>query len=247
MNLPDGALTYVSATRGFKSGGFNISTREPGLGYAPEWAWSYEGGLKTRLADGRSHLSLAAFYTDYRDLQVQTAVRPGVIDISNAAEATIRGVELEGVTRLAETWEAGGHVAWLDATYDRYVAVGTAGIAGDVSGNRLNNAPEWSGRVWLEWHRRLGPRGDLSLRGDSRWQSTAYFTPFNDTIQRQRPYGLLDAQAQFAFGGRWTVGMFARNLTNEDFITGTFSSPIPAIGGRPGHPRQVGVQVAVEP
>jgi hypothetical protein len=39
--------------------------------------------------------------------------------------------------------------------------------------------------------------------------------------------------------------MYVRNLTNTDFITGTFSSPIPAIGGRPGEPRQIGVQFTV--
>ena len=36
MELPNGALTYVSATRGFKSGGFNPSSTAPGRGYAPE-------------------------------------------------------------------------------------------------------------------------------------------------------------------------------------------------------------------
>ena len=38
-------LAYVSATRGFKSGGFNLTSREVGRGYAPEWAWSFEGGF----------------------------------------------------------------------------------------------------------------------------------------------------------------------------------------------------------
>ena len=37
MKLPNGALTYVSATRGFKSGGFNLTSTEPGRGYEPEW------------------------------------------------------------------------------------------------------------------------------------------------------------------------------------------------------------------
>ena len=225
-------LAYGSATRGFKSGGFNFSSREAGLGYAPESAWSYEGGLKASL--GRARLTVAAFQTDYRDLQVQTAIRPGVIDISNAAEATIHGVEVEGVTQVTDTWEAGGHFSWLDAIYDRYVAVGVGGITGDAAGHRLNNAPEWSGRVWLEWRRRLGRAGHLAMRADSRWQSTVYFTPFNDDIQRQRPYGLLDVNAQFDSSRWWTVGIYARNVTNEDFITGTFSTPVPAIGGRPG-------------
>ncbi|HEX2443674.1 MAG TPA: TonB-dependent receptor, partial [Vicinamibacterales bacterium] len=89
-------FVYVSAARGFKSGGFNLTSPEPGRGYAPEWAWSYEGGLKTALAGGRARINLAVFHTDYTDLQVQTPIGPGVIDISNAAEATIRGIELEG-------------------------------------------------------------------------------------------------------------------------------------------------------
>jgi iron complex outermembrane receptor protein len=36
MKLPRGALGYVSATRGFKSGGFNPSSTAAGRGYAPE-------------------------------------------------------------------------------------------------------------------------------------------------------------------------------------------------------------------
>ena len=53
MKLPNGALAYVSATRGFKSGGFNPSSTAAGRGYAPEWAWSYEGGWKGTLMGGR--------------------------------------------------------------------------------------------------------------------------------------------------------------------------------------------------
>ena len=244
MRLRDDAVAYVSATRGFKSGGFNLTSREAGRGYAPEGAWSYEGGLKTTIADGRARLNVAGFQTDYSDLQVQTALRPGVIDISNAAEATIRGVEFEGSARLTRAVHAGGHVAWLDATYDRYIAVGVGGVTGNVVGNRLNNAPEWSGRLWLEWNGGIGRSRVVSLRADSRWQSTVFFTPFNDAIQRQRPYGLLDISAELAPDHRrWSVMAYSRNLTNEDYVTGTFSSPIPAIGGRPGESRQVGVQL----
>jgi iron complex outermembrane recepter protein len=235
-------LAYASATRGFKSGGFNISSPEAGRGYAPEFAWSYEAGLKHSFANG-ARLNLAAFHTDYTDLQVQTTLRPGVIDISNAAAATIRGVELEGAWQPARALQLGGHLAWLAARYDEYIAVGV-GVAGDVSGNRLSNAPEWSGRLWLEWRARAGRAGTVSLRVDSRWQSTVFYTPFNDAVQRQSAYGLLDLSAELG-PGRWTVGLYARNLTDEDFITGSFASPPPAVGGRPGPPRQLGVQLTL--
>jgi iron complex outermembrane recepter protein len=246
VRLWEDTFAYISATRGFKSGGFNLTSREVGRGYAPEWAWSYEGGLKADVANGRARLNVAAFYTDYSDLQVQTAIFPGVIDISNAAAATIRGVEVEGATLLTRELRAGGHLAWLDATYDRYIAVGVGGVTGDVAGHRLNNAPEWSGRLWLEWDGTIGRAGLVSLRADSRWQSTVFFTPFNDDIQRQRPYGLLDVSAEFGPHHRhWSLAAYARNLTNEDYITGTFSSPPPAIGGGPGEPRQAGLQLTL--
>jgi iron complex outermembrane recepter protein len=246
MRAGQNTFMYVSATRGFKSAGFNPTSPEAGRGYAPEWAWSYEGGVKTAMASGRATLDVAAFHTDYSDLQVQTAIRPGVIDISNAAAATIRGVEVEATARLTQGLRAGGHLAWLEAKYDRYVAVGVGGVTGDVAGNRLSNAPASSGRLWLEWSAALGRAGVATLRADSRWQSTVFFTPFNDAIQRQSSYGLLDVIAELGPAHRrWSVAGYARNLTSEPYITGTFSSPPPAIGGRPGDPRQIGLQLTV--
>ncbi len=237
-------FVYGSATRGFKSGGFNLTSPVAGRGYAPEWAWSYEAGLKSTVAGGRASLSLSAFHTDYTDLQVQTAISPGVIDISNAAAATIDGLEVEATTRVTHGFETGGHLAWLNSRYDRYLAVGVGGVTGDVTGNRLSNAPVWSGRVWLGWDGRLTRQALLSLRGDATWQTTAFFTPFNDSIQQQRPYGILTVSADVkSMRGHWSIGAYARNLTNADYITGSFSSPPPAIGGRPGEPRQLGVQL----
>ena len=244
LRLGEQALAYASATRGFKSGGFNASSPEPGRGYAPEWAWSYEAGLKSTFASGRARLNLAAFHTHYTDLQVQTAIRPGVLDISNAASADIRGVEMEGSWQPARALQVGGHLAWLDARYDQYVAVGVGGVTGDVSGRRLSNAPRWSGRLWLDWRTGAGRAGTLSLRAETRGQSIVFFTPFNDGVQRQSAYGVLDLSAEIG-PGPWSVGVYARNLTGENFITGTFSSPPPAIGGRPGEPRMVGIQLAL--
>ena len=239
------SLLYASATRGFKSGGFNVTSPAAGRGFAPESAWSYEAGWKQSSVSGRARLSVAAFYTDYANLQVQTTISPGVVDISNAAEATIRGLEAEPVIELHPSLLAGGHVAWLDARYNRYIAVGVGGVTGDVSGRRLNNAPLWSGRTWLQW-RAASAHARVLLRADARWQSTVFFTPFNDAVQTQAAYGLLDVSAEA--GPRhasWSISAYIRNATNEGFITGAFSSPPPAIGGRPGDPRRFGLQFTI--
>jgi len=246
LRADDKTFTYLSATRGFKSGGFNISSAQAGRGFAPEWAWSYEAGVKTVVADGRSQLNVAAFYTDYSNLQVQIAIRPGVLDISNAAAATIKGVEVESTTELPGDLRVGGYLNWLDARYNRYVAVGVGGITGNAAGHRLNNAPEWSGRMWFEWSRETQGAGTFSVRPEVLWQSTTYFTPFNDTVQRQSSYAVLNLAAEARpRRRRFVLGVYARNLTNEDYITGTFSSPPPAIGGRPGPSRRIGIEFTV--
>ena len=246
MKLSDGALAYVSATRGFKSGGFNISSTAPGRGYDPEWAWSYEGGWKGTLMAGRSRIGVSAYVMNYTDLQVQTPIGIGVLDIRNAAAATIRGVEVENTSRIGRGLAAGGHLAWLDATYDRYIAVAVDRSTGDVSGHRLNNAPEWAGRLWLEWTGHIGDAQRLSVSAESTAQSTVFYTPFNDSIQKQSPYGLLGARIEFGPGHRrWTVGAYARNLTNTNYVTATFGTPPNAYAGRPGPSRQFAAEFTV--
>ena len=246
MKLPHDALAFVSAARGFKSGGFNPSSTAAGRGYGPEWAWSYEGGWKSQLMGGRSRLDVSAFVMDYTNLQVQTPIGIGVFDIRNAAAATIRGVEVANTSRIGRGIEAGGHVTWLDATYDRYIAVDNSGVTGDVAGNRLNNAPEWAGRLWIEWSGDIARSRRLSIAADATAQSTVFYTPFNDSIQRQGPYGLLGARVEYGPSHRrWAVASYARNLTNTDYIMATFGTAPTAFGGRPGPSRQFSIEFTV--
>ncbi len=246
MKLAHDAMTYVSATRGFKSGGFNLSSTQPGRGFAPEWAWNYEGGMKTTLMNGRARINVAVFQMDYTNLQVQTPIGIGVFDIRNAAAATIRGLEIEPAGRIGGGLEAGGHLAWLDATYDRYIAVGTGGVTGDAAGNRLNNAPEWSGRLWLEWTGNVSGAIRMTLAADATAQSTVFYTPFNDTIQRQVSYAQLGARGELGPSNRrWTVNVYTRNLTNTNYITAAFGASPVAFGGRPGPSRETGIQLII--
>jgi iron complex outermembrane receptor protein len=244
LTLPNRTMAYASATKGFKSGGFNWSAPVPGRGFDPEWAWSYEGGLKTELGDGRARVNVAAFHMDYTNLQVQTPIGIGMFDIRNAAAATVRGIEIEGAARLGRGINAGGHYTWLDPTYDRYIAVGIGNVTGDVAGNRLNNAPEFAGRGWLEWSTTLRQSRLLSISADATAQSTVFFTPFNDDIQRQAPYFLLGGRVEYGPSHRrWSFGAYARNLTNTDYIMATFGTSPAAFGGRPGASRQFAVDL----
>jgi iron complex outermembrane receptor protein len=239
-------FVYFSATRGFKSGGFNITAQEPGKAFSPEFAWSYEGGLKRTMAGGRVHANTAAFYNAYQDLQVQSFVRPAVIDISNAGAATIKGVEVEVAAAAGRGVQLAGNVSWLEATYDRYVATVPGGTTFDAAGNRLNNAPEWSGSGSAVYEFATGGIGTASVRGDVSWQSRVFFTPLNDAIETQRSYGLVHLRGGFEpRSQRWELAVYVRNLANTGYITGTANVPLTAITSRPGEPRQWGTQFTV--
>ena len=240
-------FVFVSATRGFKSGGFNPTTPAIGRAFRPEFAWSYEGGVKRTLSGGRVRVNAAVFYNDYRDLQVQSFIAPGVQDTRNAASATITGVELEVAAAAWRGLQFNGSMSWLNATYDRYVAVGAGNVTGDAAGHRLNNAPEWSGSGSAVYEFPTRRAGTAFVRGDVSWQSRVFFTPFNDTIETQGAYGLVHLRAGFQpRSRRWELNVYARNLLNRQYLTGTLNlNDLPAITGRPGEPRQWGTQVTI--
>jgi iron complex outermembrane receptor protein len=239
---------YLSATRGFKSGGLNVAATAPGGAFRPEFAWSYEGGLKRTMDEGRIYVNTAVFYNDYTDLQVQTFIRPGVVYISNAASTSIGGLEVEAAVVPGRGVHLACNVSWLDATYDQYVAVGPGEVTGDAAGHRLSNAPEWSGNVSATYEFATARSGMAFVRSDVTWQSRVFFTPFNTSIEAQPAYGLVHLRAGFEpRTHRWEVALYARNVGNREYITGAMAPNVgfPASSGRPGEPRQWGTQFSI--
>src|SRR3546814_782028 len=102
----DNVMGYVSANRGFKSGGFNgrantvYDTQH--AEYDPEYVWTYEVGLKASSADNRLRGSVAAFKSDYSDFQARVSQDVGTFPVLNAAELDIQGIEFEGSALLGE-------------------------------------------------------------------------------------------------------------------------------------------------
>jgi iron complex outermembrane recepter protein len=69
-------LLFVSATRGFKSGGWNArgTVNNQLLPFGPEKVWSYEAGIKSELFDRRVRANITAYYMDVTDLQTPSAL-----------------------------------------------------------------------------------------------------------------------------------------------------------------------------
>jgi iron complex outermembrane receptor protein len=251
----DDILLYVSATRGFKSGGFDYGSNnaaDASAGYGPEYLWAYEAGVKADWFQSRLRTNFTAFYYDYTDLQVQSFANFAALT-QNAATAEITGAELEITARPTSNLDMFVNVAYLDAHYVDYEGAFTNGL-GEFSadGQMLNNAPEWAYTIGARYNFDLGQAGDVYVGADYRHQSRVFFTAANDGApvgisgyaQQQSPYGVLNARVGWTSAtAAWDVALIGTNLTEEEYIVGSADYTL-VIGGRPGDPRRVRLQVS---
>jgi len=234
-------MYYGTASKGFKSGGFNFTATLPG-GYKEEKLTAFEVGSKTRINDEKIQINSSLFYYDYTDLQVQSFLVPGAIDISNAATAIIQGIEVETIYKPSAelTWWL--NIAYLDAVYDDYPEAPAAiGATFDASGFSLNSSPEWSGSVGAQYDWAVSS-GTMFFRGEYNFQSEIFFTPVNDNVEHQDSYALTNLFIGYTNNtSDWTIELYARNVFEEEYITSSASFTVVPTG-RAGPPGTYGIQ-----
>jgi iron complex outermembrane receptor protein len=224
--IDPGLHLYGSVSQGFKSGGFNtivLLPREDFLAFDPEEITAYEVGLK--MSRRRFSLAAAAFFNDYEDIQfpVFNDVAP---EFRNAAEAEMKGAELEiaAAPTHSLSWQAG--VSYLDAKYTRLDDDDLAGLVTPITlDHELPNAPEWTFNIGLNWLSDLGSAGQLRLLGTYSWHDEMYKDAINTPEVKQDAYGLLYAAAVFeSYNRHWQVTLFGDNLTDEEYVLGAGSN-----------------------
>lgn len=218
----DDAMVYASVSRGFKSGGFDgrANTDFGFQPFAPEFVWSYEGGLKTRWFNGGLIANFAYFYNDYTDLQVTSFGADPISGVfvslfTNAAEARIHGAELELFARPHERMSITGTVGWLDAEYKEFdILVG--GVVTDVSDRAMVNAPRWNASLGATYQHPLtaGIVAVAHVDGAYRGERAVEITASPELTQGR--HGLLNAfVALKAADERWELRGGLKNATNE--------------------------------
>jgi len=250
--LPDQETNvYASYSRGYKSGGINLQA--PGQAVIdPELVNAFEVGGKATLL-GAVRLNASAFYYGITDLQVQTFGEFGA-RIENAADATIKGIELEWQAAPLRGLQLNGAVSFLDAEFDDF-ATGDPFSPDfpqpvNLSGNTLNRAPDWTVSFGAQYTTPLpGDIGRLRLRGDLYYQTETFFRPFNLEADRADDYANLDLRlVYFAPGDVIEAEVFATNVTDEvqesDILRSPpFNRPSQFLTFRP--PRQYGLRIAL--
>lgn len=114
---------YGSATRGFKSGGWNARGTTPDQlqPFGPEKVWSYELGMRSEWLDGQLRANVTVFYMDVSDFQVPTAFQPLTgqpqFITRNFADLENKGIEAEFIATPIENLTVLLNVGLGDAKY----------------------------------------------------------------------------------------------------------------------------------
>ena len=253
----DAVFLYASYSEGFKSGGFAgtpATAEAAGTAFDQEDAAAFELGIKSELFDDRLRLNIAAFTTDYQDLQVLlrkvTPENPiGIVVTDNAADATSEGVEVEFTALLFEGFELSGNYAYLDATYDSYLEVG-AGPGGtdiDNAGNRLRNAPKNALNLVAKYTHALDNGGEITLRYEYINQGKSFQDPRNEEGATKPSYDLSNARIAYTSpGAQWEVAVWGQNLFDEEYFTHSWpAAPFASGFGAAGAPVTYGVTVTL--
>lgn len=252
-SFTDDVMAYGSIATGFKTGGFTgaASTQERATTpFEEETAISYEVGLKGLWANRRLQTNIAAFFTDYEDLQVTRFFQPeggtfGEFITENAGEAEIWGIELEFVALLTNNWELGGNYAYLDAEFTEFNGTPDVTGGGDFTGNTLRQAPENSVYLYSTYTIPLGDMGKIAAKVDYAYQDDMFFDPNNNPITIAPSYSLWNARlAWTSANNAWEVAAWIKNISDKDYIHHTFSQRGSRIAfARFGPPRHYGVTV----
>jgi outer membrane receptor protein involved in Fe transport len=224
--LSDRARLYVSANRGYKAGGFNMSQFVlPGqLQFGPESNWNLEAGYKSELLERTLRLNADVFYMRRRSLQVKTSEQiypddPNSFTLftGNAQSGFNYGLETELQWQASAVLSLDVSLGLLQTRYHGFMQNEVV-----LPDRALPNAPAWQAAVSATYRDPRGPFARVDVTG----MGSYYFDlPPNGTTSK--PYGLLNGRAGWQ-GARWSASVWIRNLLDKKYpVRGFYFSDTP--------------------
>lgn len=226
---PD-VLGYVRVSTGYRAGGLSPRTNflNP---FKPEKATAYEVGLKTELFDHKLRFNLAAFLTQYRQLQINQfkADAGGATTLTvNAGNVNYSGFEAEFTVIPVKRLTVDGAIGYTNAHFKSFLYRDPkTNLLIDVADEaRMQQAAKVNAHIGAQYVAPL-PFGQLLARVDFSYRSKVYFgsldraAQFNHAVASPADYNLRArlALTDVSVGtAKLEFGVWGDNLTNDKNI-----------------------------
>jgi iron complex outermembrane receptor protein len=183
--------------------------------------------MKSRFADDRLQLNVAAFYNEISDMQVSVFLEGSggaASNVQNAGEATFQGFEVELAWQVLDALRLSANYGYLDGEYDEFIENGV-----NVKNQKdLPYAPENTASVMLDWNVGNWGWGNLDLHVDWNYNDEylPYIEPSQNATSQIDSYDIINASlilSEVALGSNMSMqfGIWGKNITDEEYRQNT--------------------------
>lgn len=233
-------LVYAKVSRGYRPGGINtVTTGGVVPTYRPEYDLSFEVGAKLdyNIGSMRARTNIAAYTDRFTDIQANiNQIGPGgvaAVIITNAAEARIKGIELEQTLVPFEGMTLGATWAYTDAGYanklspsELEIACPSNPLTNPIAGigfcplSPLPSTPKHMVNLSAQYTLPLPAEyGEMSIGGNWYYRSSlpAYYA-MDDSFSPSLSLLNLDITWKRVMGSAVDATLFATNVTNKTYL-----------------------------
>ncbi len=244
--IAEGLESYLSYSRGYKSGGYNLdrfgfttpaNPNGADLAFGDETTDAYELGLKGEFFARRLSVNLAIFDQTIKGFQLIERDTTLAFRVRRLAEVKSSGAEIEANFRITPDLRVQQGLVYNDVHYTTDPGNST------FSGRRMEQAPTWTSVTAISYG---FPIGDTGLRGaayvDARYVSDQFTSGSTDIRRIQKGYTLVNARLGVnSADGAWHADIWARNLLDKEYARRILTSVTSNLGAFLGDPRTYGV------
>ncbi len=255
--VSDALMAYAQVSTGFKGGGINPRPFNPAQvqPFGPETLTAYELGFKSDLFGRILRLNGAAYYSDYKGIQLTLLScpqfgGPGPCALpQNAGDAKIKGFELEAAIDPGNGLLIDAAMSYLDFDYTEInpQAGGPTAPAGVQLGMIPPYTPEWKWAIGIQYEIDLGNSGSITPRVDANYQSEIFSNAVNKPSNFIDGYTLANARLTWRNSDEdLEVALEVTNLFDKYYLLTSFDLTGAGAGfvaGQPGRPREWAVSV----
>jgi iron complex outermembrane receptor protein len=222
-------LLYATIASGYKGGGWATDFGQPfpPQQFKPENMLDYEVGEKAQFWDDRVRLNADIFYMDYTNKQEEIYLGPisGFV-ISNAAAATIAGIEVNSTVLLSDHWRLDGGLSWIDPYYNSFPSCQSpSGAPANCTGKQLEFATRLNATVSADYTTTIPTLGALDVSANATYRDKMYFDTVNEAAESVPGVTLVNARVSLKLkDSRTEIYAFAKNILDKTYLISRFAS-----------------------
>jgi iron complex outermembrane receptor protein len=173
--------------------------------YDPEYALSYEAGIKTNWLNKKIIANMSIFYTTVDDIQILYINPDGTFGLKNAAEATMWGIEIESILRPLIGLQIIGSLGILETEFKKHETI-------EYEGNNVPFAPRFNAALAIQYNSSWGGY----IRVENTWYGKSYFDEENKYSQAD--YSVANARVGYEIGSI-NINAYINNIFDETYYT----------------------------